>query len=317
MRSCGGGPNGTAMRATIIHNPTAGSGEPSPRTLVTWFEEAGYAVRYFSSKAPGYRSALDSATELLVAAGGDGTIAKVVTQLERRDAPLALLPLGTSNNVAASLGIAGTPREIVAALPTATHRWLDVATAVGPWGTSRFIESAGVGLFATLLEDAARAAASRPPDRSPDEDREARVRAVLRAVRTHPARHRTIDADGEDLSGDYFLAVAMNTRRIGTVLELAPDADPGDGRLDLVLLGEAERLVLAAHLEGLLAGETEPFPLRPRRAREIRIAWDVARGHLDDEPWPVPGSTTTGGGARPDVVASILYPPIAVLGAHA
>jgi diacylglycerol kinase (ATP) len=162
-----------------------------------------------------------------------------------------------------------------------------------------------------------RAATTRSPNRLPDDSKEARVRAALRTVRTHPVRRCVIRADGEDLYGQYFLAVAMNIRRIGTVLELAPDADPGDGRLDLVLLGEAERPALAAYLEGLLACEATRFSLTPRRAREIRIAWDLARGHLDDEPWPEPGSTTAGGGARPDVALSIAGPPIAALAVSA
>ena len=305
------------MRATIIHNPTAGSGEPPAHTLVAWFEEAGYAVRYFSSKAPGYRRGLDSEADLLVVAGGDGTVAKVATRLERRDVPVVILPLGTSNNVATSLGSGGPPQAILASLPTGARRWLDVATASGPWGDSRFIESAGVGLFAALLDNAARASATRPPDRSPDASRNARGRAVLHAGRTPRAPRCAVHADGEDLSGDYFLVAAMNVRRIGTVLELAPDADPGDGRFDLVLLGEEERPELAAYLEELLNGGAGRFSLRPQRAREIVIGWDVGRGHLDDERWPEPGSTTAGGGASCDVVLSIEGPPIAVLAAPA
>ncbi|HSJ62570.1 MAG TPA: diacylglycerol kinase family protein [Gemmatimonadaceae bacterium] len=301
------------MRATIIHNPTAGRGEPPRRALVAWFEASGYAVRYFSTREPGYRRGLESETDILVAAGGDGTVAKVATHLERRDVPLVILPLGTANNIATSLGIGGAPHALVAALGSSERRWLDVATAAAPWGTSRFVESAGVGLFAALLAHAARASATRPPDRLPDDSREARVRAVLRAVRTHPARPCTVRADGEDLSGDYFLAVAMNIRRIGTVLELAPDADPGDGRLDLVLLGEEERPALAAYLEGLLSGGGRRFSLRPLRAREILVEWDVARGHLDDEPWPESGAVMTPATAMPRVSMSIADPPIEVI----
>ena len=70
----------------------------------------------------------------------------------------------------------------------------------------------------------------------PCSTRSARIRRGAAADAAHgrvfaALQHRAaIHAHGEDLSGGYFLAVAMNIRRIGTVLELAPDADADDGR---------------------------------------------------------------------------------------
>ena len=51
-----------------------------------------------------------------MAAGGDGTIAKVVTQLKDRETRVAILPLGTANNIARSFGITGPVEEIVGGL---------------------------------------------------------------------------------------------------------------------------------------------------------------------------------------------------------
>ncbi len=55
-----------------------------------------------------------------------------------------------------------------------------------------------------------------------------------------PAIQLKMALDGRDLTGDYVLLEAMNIRSIGPNLRLAPDADPGDGLLDIVLVSDSE-----------------------------------------------------------------------------
>ncbi|MEO8627522.1 MAG: hypothetical protein ABI612_05390 [Betaproteobacteria bacterium] len=50
--------------------------------------------------------------------------------------------------------------------------------------------------------------------------------------------------DGNDISGVYIMFQAMNIQRVGPNLFIAPDADPGDGLFDVVLLAEDERAKL-------------------------------------------------------------------------
>src|SRR6185369_915874 len=85
-------------------------------------------------------------SELIVIAGGDGTVQRVATELAWRELPLAILPLGTANNIATSLGIEGPTEALVAGWATARRSPLDLGVATGPWGTRRFIESVGGGL---------------------------------------------------------------------------------------------------------------------------------------------------------------------------
>ena len=56
-----------------------------------------------------------------------------------------------------------------------------------------------------------------------------------------PAHELQITLDGEDLSGEYILLEVMNIQHIGPSLHLAPDANPGDGLLDVVLVKAAHR----------------------------------------------------------------------------
>lgn len=300
------------MRATLIHNPTAGSEQPSTERLVGWLRDTGYAVRYASSKRRAYVQALEDPGDLVVVAGGDGTVTKIAKRIAGRDVPLAILPLGTSNNIANTLGVEGSAEEIIRELPAARHRWLDVGVARAPWGTMQFLESSGLGLFAAILDHAERTE-PRDTGESTKEKIALGAQGTLRVLAEHAARHYYVEVDGADLSGDYVLAVAMNIKRIGSALELAPDADPADGKLDLVLLREEDRETLGTHLVRLAQHPTERFPLTPLRATAVRIGWDSAFGHLDDERWPDASAAIDQPHGSPIVELTIDQPRVPVL----
>jgi diacylglycerol kinase family enzyme len=63
------------MRALLLHNPSAGTGAHSAESLSKAVSKAGYSVTYCPTKEGLYKDALKQDTDLLVIAGGDGTIA--------------------------------------------------------------------------------------------------------------------------------------------------------------------------------------------------------------------------------------------------
>jgi diacylglycerol kinase family enzyme len=101
------------MRAMVFHNPTAGANGSEKEAILSALKLAGIQAGYFSVKKPDWEKALGKSVDLIVAAGGDGTIGKIMRAMPDRSVPVAILPLGTANNVARSLGIAGTPQELV------------------------------------------------------------------------------------------------------------------------------------------------------------------------------------------------------------
>src|SRR5882762_11576112 len=100
-------------RATLIHNEKAGDRRHSRGDLVELLERAGYSVAYFPAKHSDLAEALGHPAEIVVAAGGDGTVARVVAHARSDGPPIAILPLGTANNIANSLGIRGSIEEVV------------------------------------------------------------------------------------------------------------------------------------------------------------------------------------------------------------
>ncbi|HEX9999032.1 MAG TPA: diacylglycerol kinase family protein [Actinoplanes sp.] len=97
-------------------------------------------------------AAIDQAPDLLVAAGGDGTISTAARLLAHRDIALGLLPLGTTNNFARTAGI---PLDLEAAVTTlSTGKVIDLD--LGLAGDVAFTNHVGVGLSAEVMLTAPR-----------------------------------------------------------------------------------------------------------------------------------------------------------------
>src|SRR5262245_26289502 len=97
------------MRVTLIHNRASGDHtQPSTAALLTLIRDAGHDVSSKSVKED--RDELrNHPGDLVVVAGGDGTIGTVTACLIGTPVPLAVLPLGTANNISTTLGVAGIP----------------------------------------------------------------------------------------------------------------------------------------------------------------------------------------------------------------
>jgi diacylglycerol kinase family enzyme len=283
------------MRALIVHKSEVDAGFPGADELRALCADAGHAATVADVKGD-WRDAIARA-DLVVAAGGDGTVAAVARTLARHapDAPLAILPLGTANNVARSLGIVAPPPELVAGWASAAERPFDVGvmTVAGDEASAAwFVEAVGVGLFARALEAAGArrgrtGAARATPAAGMDPSVAHGLRTLRRQARRLAAHGWRIELDGRPLEGRWLLAEALNVPRVGPHLVLAPDADTGDGLLDVALLHERDRDAFADYADRRLAGDdTARPPVTVHRARDVVIGWDGAPAHVDDDPWP-------------------------------
>lgn len=222
-------------------------------------------------------AALRDPGELIIAAGGDGTVRAVALELHRLGSrlPLAILPLGTANNIARTLSLTEPPEALLRGLAKPRVRRFDVGCARGPWGEVRFLEALGFGLLAHGLIDY-----------NPDAGKSL-VRAVgvaLNTLTNYEAKNWKLSLDGEDLSGRFLLLEVMNTASVGLRMALAPDADPSDGLFDLVLVKDDDRVGLAAYLANLVAGKLETLPnVTVRRGRRLELTWDGSPLHYDEE----------------------------------
>jgi len=268
------------VRITLIHNPAAGRQRRHEATkLVRLLTEAGHDVRYRSVKEPGWKRALKKRADLVVVAGGDGTVGKVARRMVGRGIPIAVLPSGTANNIARSLGQVARPLEqLVHGWEGARRVKLDAGLASGPWGERYFIEGIGAGLFAEVLANPASENLKQRAD--PVESALRRLRD--RAVHTEPLEIAGV-LDGEDISGRYVMFEALNMAYVGPNLHLAHDSVPGDGELNVVLVTEEHRERLLYYLEHWQENRERLAMLPTRRGKCLKIEWTGFALHIDDK----------------------------------
>ena len=114
-------------------------------------------------------------------AGGDGTVGKVARRLIGSPTPIAILPLGTANNIANTLDVTGKSlKELIRSWETARCINFDAGVAKGPWGTESFVEGFGVGLFAETMT---RLDGSKIIDLAGADDPSTVLRTVLKILR--------------------------------------------------------------------------------------------------------------------------------------
>ena len=288
-----------SMRVILVHNPTAGSEDHSAEELEAEIRAAGHELL---ASIDDVAQLGDS--ELVAVAGGDGTVGRVAVRLRGSQAALTVIPVGTANNVARTLGLGGDARALVRGWAGFETRRLDLGTATMNGATRRFVEVLGFGAFPAVMQ-AADGAWRQPEEAGATLDRDRAIaRAVLRGA--HAEDYRLI-VDDEDLSGAYLGIEIMNIPYVGPHLELAPGADPSDGWLDVVLFAAEHRDAMKDHAAALRGGSDEPADLPVRRARRITIETS-ARGHLDGELLAEEGAVRVAIAVEPGAVR-VLAPP--------
>lgn len=255
------------MQATLIVNPNSGiGGGAKPEELIEALREAGYEpVLKSTSTEEELDTVLNDISGLVVSAGGDGTFRAVATRVLGKKVSLTHLPLGTANNVGHALGIEGSAQDIIARLRNPVKRHFDIGTVTAPWGKDYFIEACGFGLYANGLAIY-----------DPDEGRSLlrSISSIIETINESEAEFCQITLDGEDISGTYRMFEVMNTNRFGPWIKLAPDADPGDGFLDVVGIHPDHDESLFRYVASLIAEELGELPnIEVSRGQCLEIRW--------------------------------------------
>ena len=224
----------TQRKLLFIVNPRAGrSKSRSPLfDAISVFSEAGYLTSLHKTSAPGDASVTAAREgeeyDLIVAAGGDGTLNEVITglmRLEKRP-PLGYLPQGSTNDFAASLQISGNPVTAARAIVRNVPRMLDI----GQWNERYFVYVASFGAFVKSSYSAPQAAKNAL-------GHFAYILEGMKDLNTlRPYRIR-LTADGEVLDGEYLFGAVCNSTSIGGLMKLDPERVVlDDGKFELLLV---------------------------------------------------------------------------------
>jgi len=216
--------------------------------------------------------------DVLLVFGGDGTVHEVANGLPLGDdGPLvALLPAGTGNDLARALGMPPDPVAAAAELAGARPRTLDLLDC----GPRRAANGVNAG-FAAAATDTL----SRPVKKALGPA--AYLVGGLRAGLNPPTWPARVEVDGRVVEGEALAVVVGNGGSFGGGRWLLPDADLGDGLLDvLVVPASASKARLARHLA---RDRRLPGDLPRLRGPSATVATEMPC-RLDGEPYPTPGS---------------------------
>lgn len=250
------------MTVTLFHHPGAGEEEWSGEHILDALRRAGLDPVFVEMGEEGWQEALAATDDMAIVAGGDGTVAAIATNISELDVPLAILPTGSGNNVARSLGVMAPLDRIIPRLPNARTGPLRICRVRGPWGEERLLESIGLGALAhSVLE---------LQDEKLDGD-EKLIRgrdSLVSAIEAQEVLDVRISIDGHAVPGEFLLVEVMNLPMIGPNLRLVPDTELRGENLSVALLPASDRAVM---VDWLASGGAGIAPLRRLHGRRIKL----------------------------------------------
>lgn len=272
-------------KARVIYNPSSGREHVKkhlPLILET-LEKKGYEASAHATTGPG--CARDAATEacrrefdLIVAAGGDGTIHEIVNGMAHQNfrPKLGLLPGGTTNDFARALHIPRNITEACEILASGKERMVDL----GQVGDKFFINIAGAGTLTELTYEV--------PSRLKTMMGQMAyyVKGFEKLPRIKPT-HVNINYDGKTFEGEIMLFLVSNTNSVGGFEKLAPEAFLDDGLFDLIIvkksnLADVARLTGAAlrgdHLNNENVIYVQAADIEIQAADELQLNLDGEHG---------------------------------------
>jgi len=258
----------------LIMNPRAGQKLGVPTNVASVdlvqavLEAAGIRFQLEPTLEPKHatrlaRAAVRDGCKLVIAGGGDGTIAEAAEGLADSDSALGIMPLGSIMNMARTLCI---PRDLRrAAEVIADGRVL--AMDAGRVADHYFLEAGGVGLAAGLFGYFERVDTGR-----------VRLRGALRGgwrfLTNIGTPRMRIEVDGEAIVERTPMVTVSNGPFVGAAYALAPRALVDDGLLDVVIFRRASAQRVLLHMLLVAGGRRLPPPpdAQVLHARTVRVA---------------------------------------------
>jgi diacylglycerol kinase (ATP) len=258
------------LRLLVVVNPNASRAPEGLPGIEAWFARHGRAEVMVAKQKQDLKRILETkgtAADRIVIGGGDGTLSKALPVLLELKKPVAVLPLGTANDFARTLGLSGDPVEAAKTALDGREHEIDLGLANG----EPYLNVASVGVASQVIET-----------QSKELKRRWRVFAyaisLLRAARD--LRPFIVELDIDDApswSAPVYQVSVGNGRYHGGGLTVAEDAAIDDGLLDLYVVYPGTFWQLFACLTHLRFGLMKPNVLDRHTARKVTLRTRRAR----------------------------------------
>ncbi|TFV51625.1 YegS/Rv2252/BmrU family lipid kinase [Blastococcus sp. TF02A-35] len=280
------------MDVAVLVSPAAGRGRARSRAtaVLAALRDAGLTARVLpattGSEAEAQAArAVAEGIGAVVAVGGDGTAHAALQAVAGTAVPLAVVPAGTGNDLALALGVHDDPvaaaRAAAADLLGGRTRQVDAGRTDGRWWATVLC----CGFDSAVTDRANRL-------RWPRGRRRYDVAVLLELARLRPYQV-TLTLDGETRSLAATMVAVGNTPWYGGGLRICPDADPGDGLLDVTVVEAGSRFELIRTKPRLADGTHVQHPsVSVHRAARVELSCDGVTTYADGEPVaPLPAVT--------------------------
>jgi diacylglycerol kinase (ATP) len=270
------------MSAVIIGNPHSGRAGDEDRLerYADILRSGGMKTKVLNTEYPDHATELasEAGDQLVIAAGGDGTINEVVNGLHK-EATLGILPLGTANVLARELGLPLKPEKACRRILEGNHSRIDLGVATNRQGEERrFTFVAGIGFDANVIYTV-----------TPRLKRYLKALAfILTAFRVYaeeefPAIHVH---HGDTIYVSQFVILA-NGRRYGGDFQVSGEGSLTSGELEAILVERISALIRPDILGRILARRPLNSSMRSIGARELeaRSPGTEVPVQIDGELW--------------------------------
>ncbi len=259
------------LRALLVFNAISGRPQESPQQLVeilTEMQDRAIAPQVFMVAKPdtdidsAVRSAIRSGIQLIVVAGGDGTIDSVAGAMVGTDAVLGIIPTGTRNNVSFNLGVPGTVPEAVALLREGRRLKIDVGHMQSGKSSRWFLEAASLGLISDMYPAA---------DELQHGDLGQIGTLLSTFVASTPSRLRALLGGRQRFDAEAFMVVIANMPYVGPRLQVAPDISCRDDKLDVFIFSDMTKLDLISYALRSAVGPAEDPRVKRYKVSSLSI----------------------------------------------
>lgn len=235
-----------SMRAKLIFNPGSGTASESPVQLMdvisamqAWkLVPEAYLVEPGCDLSAVVQSALADGIRMFAVCGGDGTIDVMAGVLAGTNTTLGIIPTGTQNNVALSLGIPEDIPAAIAILRTGKRIKVDIGLAVCGEIRRPFLEVCSVGMLSALF----------PAADDIQHGNLTRTGDFLTALVASPPAEMHLTLDGkQEINTMCHVVLVSNMPYIGPHFQVGTPASMNDGLLDVLLFADLSKMDLLGY----------------------------------------------------------------------
>lgn len=268
------------LKSRVIINPLSGVGssdkierllgrllDPQKFELSTAYTtHAGHAAEIA-------KRAKEEGVDVVFVAGGDGTVNEVGSALTHSNTALAILPCGSGNGIARSLGIPTNIKRAIEFFNT-NARMTKIDTAV--FDGQVFIGIAGIGFDALVSHEF---------HKYENRGLSGYIKAISQKIITFKSGEIQVTTKDKSIKEKVFLAVIANSNQFGNNARISPLSEMDDGLLNLILVKDMPKILLPAEIIRLFNGSFHKSPhVVTLLAEEFNFTTDFSNAHLDGEP---------------------------------